>query len=265
MLLSLHTCGTTGSVALGRFNEERTEVEILAQAALPSRAYAAQLNPRVSEMLSGQHATIRDIEAIVVVRGPGSFTGIRIGLSAAKGWAQPAGIPLISLSRLELIAGVSGLPHVLATVDAGRGDYYVGEYREGRKIAESLLSQEETLAVLRQPGAGVLVYEQVLEDKTGADSRKTGDFSSERATGDGATPESPLAPYHPMYVQAPDAVDALRLALNRFRSGSFEDVETLDANYLRRPDAEIFIRPAHAENGHPHVSGVLPRKTLSAT
>jgi tRNA threonylcarbamoyladenosine biosynthesis protein TsaB len=223
MLLSIHTCGTIGSVALGRLNEDGTAVLILAQAELPGRAYAAQLNPRVSEMLAGQRATIQDIEAIVVVRGPGSFTGIRVGLSAAKGLAQPAGIPLIALSHLELIAAVSGLPHVLATVDAGRGEYYVGEYREGRKIVEGLLSQTETIAALRQPGAGVLVYEQVFEHRGEEDS---------------------LAPYHPIYVQAPDAADALRSALGRLRGGSFEDVETLDANYLRRPDAEVLFQPA---------------------
>ncbi len=44
----------------------------------------------------------------------------------------------------------------------------------------------------------------------------------------------------PVYVIAPDAADALSFALDRLRSGSFDDVETLDANYLRRPDAEIF-------------------------
>ena len=217
-------------MALGRVNEDGTAILILAQAALPGRAYAAQLNPRVSEMLAGQHATIRDIEAIVVVRGPGSFTGIRVGLSAAKGLAQPAGIPLIALSHLELIAAVSGLPHVLAAVDAGRGEYYVGEYREGRKIVESLLSQTETIAALRQPGAGVLVYEQVFEDKG-----KSEDWAP--WTGPG---------YHSLlsYVQAPDAADALRFALGRLRAGSFEDVETLDANYLRRPDAEVLFQPA---------------------
>jgi tRNA threonylcarbamoyladenosine biosynthesis protein TsaB len=243
MLLSLHTCGTTGSVALGRIGSDG--VAILAQSTLPFRNYAAQLNPRVSELLAGQGATIRDIEAIVVVRGPGSFTGIRVGLSAAKGLAQPSGIPLIALSRLELIAAVSGLPHVLAAVDAGRGDYYVGEYRDNRKIVESLLSHQETLDALRQPGAGILVYEQDLEQKmeTPADGAGGPSLSSPRAI----LPDNTLAPYHPIYVQAPDAADALRFALDRWRAGDFEDLETLDANYLRRPDAELFDRHAHSK------------------
>jgi tRNA threonylcarbamoyladenosine biosynthesis protein TsaB len=247
MLLSLHTCGTTGSLALGLVNQDSTAARILAQAVLPGRSYAAQLNPRVSEMLAAQRATVGDLQAIVVVRGPGSFTGIRVGLSAAKGLAQGAGIPLIALSHLELIAGVSELPHVLATVDAGRGDYYVGEYRESRKIMESLLSHAEMLATLRQPGAGVLVYQQVFEDTRGVSETTQNPLSrGERAT----LPENPLAPYRPLYVQAPDAADALRFALARFRAGLFEDVASLDANYLRRPDAEL--------------AGALGQKALSA-
>ncbi len=97
-------------------------------------------------MLESQHATLRDIEAIVVVNGPGSFTGIRVGLSTAKGLAEGAGIPLIAVSRLALLAGASGLPHVLAAVDAGRGEYYVGEYQNGQNLGEVLLSGEETVA-----------------------------------------------------------------------------------------------------------------------
>ena len=109
----------------------------------------------------------------------------------------------------------------------------------------------------------MLVYEQVFEDKTRADSGKTGDVSSDGATRERAPlPESALAPYHPMYVQAPDAADALRFALDRFRSGSFEDVETLDANYLRRPDAELFNQSLTRSV---RASGAPPRKTLSAT
>jgi tRNA threonylcarbamoyladenosine biosynthesis protein TsaB len=249
MLLSLHTCGTTGSLALGLINQDSTAARILAQAVLPSRSYAAQLNARVSELLAAQRATVGDLQAIIVVRGPGSFTGIRVGLSAAKGLAQGAGIPLIALSHLELIAGVSELPHVLATVDAGRGDYYVGEYRESRKIMEGLLSHAEMVAALRQPGAGVLVYQQVFEDTSGV-SKTTQNLLSEQRGEQATLPENPLAPYRPLYVQAPDAADALRFALARFRAGLFEDVASLDANYLRRPDAEL--------------AGALGQKALSA-
>jgi tRNA threonylcarbamoyl adenosine modification protein YeaZ len=63
------------------------------------RTYSARLIPEIAAMLESRHATLRDIEAIVVVNGPGSFTGIRVGLSTAKGLAEGAGIPLIAVSR----------------------------------------------------------------------------------------------------------------------------------------------------------------------
>ena len=86
MLLSLDTCGTTASVALGI--AETNKVEIVARAELAVRTYSARLIPEISGLLESRQATLRDIEAIVVVNGPGSFTGIRVGLSTAKGLSE---------------------------------------------------------------------------------------------------------------------------------------------------------------------------------
>src|SRR5271155_2100063 len=158
MLLSLNTCGSTASVALGVAGTK--EAKILATAELAVRTYSARLVPEIAALLESQHAALRNVEAIVVVNGPGSFTGIRVGLSTAKGLAEGAAIPLIAVSRLALLANASLLPHVLAAVDAGRGEYYVGEYRNGENLGEVLLSGEETVAVARQPGAGVLVCDE---------------------------------------------------------------------------------------------------------
>src|SRR3984957_15654381 len=160
MLLSLNTCGNTASVALGV--ADTNEVRIIATAELAVRTYSARLVPEVAALFESRHATLRDVEAIVVVNGPGSFTGIRVGLSTAKGLAEGAGIPLIALSRLALLAGSSGLPHVLAAIDAGRGEYYVGEYQNGQNLGEMLLSEEETVAAAKRPGAGVLVCDETV-------------------------------------------------------------------------------------------------------
>jgi len=161
---------------------------------------------------------------VIVVHGPGSFTGVRVGVSAAKGFSEAAGVPLIAVSRLALLASASGLPHVLAAVDAGRGEYYVGEYQNGQNLGEVLLSEEETVAVAKRPGAGVLVCdESVAGDASAASSACAA-----------------LAVCGPVYVQPADAAEALRFALGRFSAGKFDDVETLQANYLRRSDAEVF-------------------------
>jgi tRNA threonylcarbamoyladenosine biosynthesis protein TsaB len=227
MLLSLNTCGSAASVALGVPTPDAQEIQIVESAGLAVRTYSARLIPEIDAMLQRRHATMRDIEAIVVVNGPGSFTGIRVGLSTAKGLAEGAGMPLIAVSRLALLAAASGLPHVLAAVDAGRGEYYVGEYRNGNNLGEMLLSKDETLAAATQPGAAILVCD-------------------ESAAGDASTSAcAALAICGPVYVQPPDASDALRFALARFRARAFDDAETLPANYLRRSDAEL-IRSAKA-------------------
>jgi tRNA threonylcarbamoyladenosine biosynthesis protein TsaB len=219
MLLSLNTCGNTASVALGV--ADKNEVRIVATAVLAVRTYSARLIPEIASLLDSKYATLRDVEAIVVVKGPGSFTGIRVGLSTAKGLAEGAGIPLIAISRLALLANASGLPHVLAAIDAGRGEYYVGEYRNGNKLSEMLLNSEETVAVAKQPGAGVLVCDESRAD----------DISASAC--------SALAICGPVYLQPPDAAEGLRFSLGRFHARDFDDIETLDANYLRRSDAEV--------------------------
>lgn len=225
MVLSIETCSSTGSVALGRLGPAEETVEILEKAEFAGRTHSANLIPKIRQLLAAQKVTLSDLQAIVVVRGPGSFTGIRVGLSTAKGLAAAANIPIIAISRLALLASVSGLPHVFAVIPAGREEYYAGEYREGRMVRESLLSGEETEATARQSDAGVLVCED-------APNLIASETLQTRFT------ESP-----PVYVTAPDAADALNFALGRFRARSFDDVETLDANYLRRSDAEIFGPP----------------------
>jgi tRNA threonylcarbamoyladenosine biosynthesis protein TsaB len=225
MLLSINTCGNTASVALGVADTKG--LKVLATAELAVRTYSARLIPEIAALLQKHQATLSDIEAIVVVSGPGSFTGIRVGLSTAKGLAEGAGIPLVAVSRLALLANASGLPHVLAAVDAGRGDYYVGEYRSGNKLGETLMTGEETVSAAKQPGAGVLVCDESRADAASASAC------------------SALAICGPIYVQPPDAAEALRFALSRVQAGDFDNPETLDANYLRRSDAEV-LRAARA-------------------
>jgi tRNA threonylcarbamoyladenosine biosynthesis protein TsaB len=226
MLLSLNTCGSTASVALGVADADYTNVRIVATANLAVRTYSARLIPEIAALLQSQQATMREVDAIVVVNGPGSFTGIRVGLSTAKGLAESAAIPIVAVSRLALLAAASGLPHVLAAIDAGRGEYYVGEYRNGNRLGEMLLSGDETVAFAKQPQAGVLV----------CDESRAGDVAMANTSACAA-----LAVCGPVYVQPPDAGDALRFALPRLRAQAFDDAETLSANYLRRSDAELFL------------------------
>ncbi len=99
MLLAIDSCGAVGGVALGDLSGDRTwSREIV------GRSYSENLLSTLDEILKEARVGLNDLQAVVVVRGPGSFTGIRIGVSAAKGLAEGLAIPVIGLSRLELLA-----------------------------------------------------------------------------------------------------------------------------------------------------------------
>ena len=101
LLLAIDTCGPAGSVALGRLPGR--DLEILGQTELEGRSYAATLVAAVAELLERNHVTLKDLGGIVAVNGPGSFTGVRVGLSAVKGLAEPAQIPVVAISRLLVL------------------------------------------------------------------------------------------------------------------------------------------------------------------
>src|ERR1039458_79602 len=108
LLLAIDTCGPSGSVALGRWDAQA--VEILGQIELEGRSYSSTLVAAVSELLAHGGVTLREVGAIVAVSGPGSFTGVRVGLSAVKGFAEAARIPVAAVSRLEVLAAKAGAP-----------------------------------------------------------------------------------------------------------------------------------------------------------
>jgi len=86
MLLAIDTCGATGTVALGSWDGET--LTVIAHAEVAAKTFSAQLVPKIRELLAGHSAMVTDLQAIVVVNGPGSFTGVRIGVSSAKGLAD---------------------------------------------------------------------------------------------------------------------------------------------------------------------------------
>jgi tRNA threonylcarbamoyladenosine biosynthesis protein TsaB len=210
-LLLIHTAGNEGSVALAE------EQELVAEEVLPGRSSSERLVPAVRRLMELRGWSLRDLKAVVVVHGPGSFTGVRVGLSAAKGLSEAGGIPLIAISRLALLAASvgEGDTTVHAVLDAGRGEFYYGEYSGHRCVREALLSQEEVSAAV---GSGPVVVCEVKVTEM-------------------------LSALHPRLVDEPSAGDALPPALARVAANEFDDAALLDANYLRRTDAEIFAKP----------------------
>lgn len=210
MLLSIDTCGPSGSIALARVNGNTVDV-VLAETALPGKTYSARLVLAIAELLGAQHTSVTDLAAIIVTKGPGSFTGIRIGLSAAKGLAEVHGIPIVAVSRLAVLAHKAQTQ--AAAIDASRHEFYFGHYTGIPR--EALLTQDEFQAEAAALGPNLAVCEAGVHA-----------LASVAA-----------------FVDPPTATDALRFALPRLLAFDFDDPVTLDGNYLRRSDAEIFSQP----------------------
>ena len=218
LLLGIDTCGPSGSVALGRLDEPSAHVEILGQIELAGRSYSATLVAAVSDLLAQAGLPLRDVGCIVAVKGPGSFTGVRVGLSAAKGLAEPAGIPIVAVSRLEVLAARAGTGS--AALDAHRSEIFFRIGLPNREPVEKLAGMNE-LAAMESPPADIGICDPEAERLLPT-----------------IFPAARL-----VRVAAPTAVDALNFAASRVLAGEFADPMLLDGHYLRRSDAEIFGEP----------------------
>jgi len=211
VLLGVDTCGGTGSIALARVGEG--EVSLLGEASIAGREFAALLVPGIAEMLAGAGIGVRGLAGIVAVAGPGSFTGIRIGLAAVKGLAEVAELPVVTVSRLALLAGMGEAS--CSVLDAHRGQLYCGMYSEGT-AREMLLTAGEINSMGGLAGQVAVCEEtvaQLLEELHG---------------------EPQLVRLRP-----PSAFDALAFALEKWRTGEFADLASLDGYYLRGADAKV--------------------------
>jgi len=198
--------------------------EVLDEVSLAGRTYSARLLPELSSLLTKHHLQLSDLHGFAVISGPGSFTGLRVGLSTVKALAEILQRPIAAVSMLEAIAAQAGEDgRIVAALDAGRKEVYSGEYElagAGLKLVrEALLSRAEFVALLEDsPGAALLTPCPAL--------------------GELATGRIPSKP-----VQWPPASEIARLGLGKLSRGETVAAEALDANYLRRSDAEIFSTP----------------------
>jgi tRNA threonylcarbamoyladenosine biosynthesis protein TsaB len=225
LLLAVDTSGENGSLALARVASGQREVDIVEVLPLAGGTFSAQLIPQLSALLAKYGYSRSDIVAFAAVSGPGSFTGLRVGLAAIKGLAEVLQKPIASVSLLEVIACSSHTDgRVLAALDAGRGEIYAGDYEishdqtgaRGHMHSERLVSREEFFAEAQ--GKVVVTPDDIL-----AKALHAAGIRSERI-------DSPTAPV------------IACLGWQRIQRGQTISPERLEANYIRRSDAEIFSK-----------------------
>jgi tRNA threonylcarbamoyladenosine biosynthesis protein TsaB len=221
LLLVTDTSGRNGSVALARVETRSGDVEVVESVALAGGTFSAQLVPQIAALLANHGFNKTQIEAFIVVSGPGSFTGLRVGLAVIKALAEILGKPIVPVSLLEVVALAGRLRgNVIAALDAGRGEVYVGEYEvageSARKLREELLTREQVLARARP--ANFVTPDEAL-------SRIAQEAGIQVA-----------------HVDSTGADQIARLGWRKLNEGQTISPEELDANYIRRSDAEIFAK-----------------------
>jgi tRNA threonylcarbamoyladenosine biosynthesis protein TsaB len=106
LLLAVDTSGKNGSLALARLmpGQSDSEISVLEVVPLAGGAFSAQLVPQIAALLKKHGYSKTDLGAFAVASGPGSFTGLRVGLAAVKALAEALQKPIVAISLLEAVA-----------------------------------------------------------------------------------------------------------------------------------------------------------------
>jgi tRNA threonylcarbamoyladenosine biosynthesis protein TsaB len=215
LLIAIDTSGRNGSVALCRGCGASFETLHLAN--LEGGTYSARLMPVIAELLQQNGFETSDVDGLVVVSGPGSFTGLRVGLATVKGLCEVLEKPLATVSMLEALAITQGEGAVTAVLDAGRGEVYVGDYRVSGGSAE--LQREYIAKIAEFAGGAIVTPHNSVADALLRAGVRVALIEGVRADGIG------------------------RIGLRKLLAGEAADAATVDVNYIRRSDAEIFAKP----------------------
>ncbi|MGI5892126.1 MAG: tRNA (adenosine(37)-N6)-threonylcarbamoyltransferase complex dimerization subunit type 1 TsaB [Bacillota bacterium] len=219
-ILAIDTAGKTSSVALV------DESSVVARIGLDlGKTHSQKLLPMVDALLQLAEISLADLDAVAVTVGPGSFTGLRIGLATVKAWSQALQLPLVAVGTLEAAAvAVSGEGYVCPIFDARKNQVYCALFKDGQQIwpAQAVSPQQlaQRLASLAGPilfcGDAVGIYDDIFAAGLGDNFR-------------------------------PDAEDkrfflaegAALLARERYQSGQTLLPEQIEPFYLRRSEAEV--------------------------
>ncbi len=239
LICAIDTSGRDGSLALARYNGEvsanvklkRDAVGILRFSPIAGRTYSAELIPTFERALTEASVSKRDIDLFAVASGPGSFTGLRVGLATSKALAEALQKPVVPVSVLEAMAVTCGkIGRVLTALDAQRGEVYVGEFEvlEGGHSPFPVTAINETLSPVND-------FTTWLSARVPVPITFTPDATIEEAVRKAGSPAEQIS--------RPGADVIARVALMKFAAGLAVPAAELDANYIRRSDAEIFSAP----------------------
>jgi len=197
VILSIDTTSEFGSIALTEANVVVEEVSLQAP-----EGFGHVLYGHIQQLLEKQGTTVQQMECFAAASGPGSFTGVRVGLAAAKGFAEATGRRMVAVSNLRALASFGTAPLRATVIDARRGQVYGAVYDSQLQlvIPEVVTKLEDWLPTL--PAGCELISS----------------------------------------IGVPRALAARigHIAWDEYTLGRSSDPAEIDANYVRRSDAELF-------------------------
>ena len=197
LLLAIDTTSEFASIALAEGGR------VLEEVAMESPdGFAHVMFPDIERLLDRHGLKITDIDGFAAAAGPGSFTGVRVGLTAAKGLAEATGRKVAAVSNLQAVASFGTGALRVPVIDARRGDIFGAVYDADLRLvgSEVVMKMDD---FLRTVPAGAEVINEIPKMLAGA---------------------------------------IARIAAKRFEAGLGQDPAEIDANYVRRSDAELMWR-----------------------
>ena len=213
IVLAIDTAQEFGSLALSYGEETLEEVHLHAP-----DGFSTILFDQIRKLLTRSNIQLKEVDLYAAAAGPGSFTGIRIGLSAAKALAFAHAKPCYGVSNLAAMANLGSEATRAVVIDARRGEVYGGVFG-AHPLPETVAPFPRWLAALPDSVGEFLAF----------------DFTPFALTLDA----SPLARVSRTTCPRALAASVAELALERFRLGENGDPALVDANYVRRSDAEL--------------------------
>ena len=208
-ILAIDATTEYGSLALVEDGEVREEVTMQSRDGFGHLMFGL-----LDEMLRKLDWKLDSIDCFAVAHGPGSFTGVRVGLAAVKGFAAAAGKKIVCVSNLRAIASFGSAPVRGAMIDAHRNEIYGGVYDgDLNPIGEELVTKPAPWLESVPQGAQFVSADAEM-----------------------------LAVYTAMITQAPRALAGAIgvIATKDFLAGKSIEAAAAEANYVRRSDAEMF-------------------------
>lgn len=220
IILAIDTSSTTVSACL------ITEDKILSEIYLNQKNnHSETIMPIIDNLLKMCDMQLDDVDYLACSNGPGSFTGLRVGISTIKGIAFALNKKIIAISTLEVLAYniFSTNNVVVPMIDAKSNSIFTGVYKNGKSIlADNIMSIEEILKYIKDSGEnpiflgdGAIKYKNVISEN----------FSDKNIA--------------PINLIMPKSSSIGELAINRIREQNLVDCRNLEINYIKKPQAQI--------------------------